>query len=84
MDLSNETFEAAAQSAGVEVYDDYSGRGMFGARCTGVTGSRAEVQRFYIEVATRDAEMAKALGDRERTDSLGMGMIAYWPGVVFV
>jgi hypothetical protein len=52
----------------------YSGRGMYGESCVGLA----------LESETDLLKVGAALGERLaqrsfRTDSLGMGIIAYWP-----
>lgn len=60
----------------------YSGRGMYGRSCVGVTlGRNSEVTEFGLGV-----KLALALGeDAEdldpRTDSMGLGSIIYFPNV---
>lgn len=62
---------------------DYSGRGMFGKYCVGVS-TRDSAATVVSEVVAqcRDVppELLKLLG-AARTDSLGMGYIHYWPSV---
>lgn len=73
----------------------YSGRGMYGSRCIGITGSRDDCQSVIASVIT---ELAYGDGDNHRplprdqfdqyvqelmsysTDSMGRGYtIFYWP-----
>lgn len=55
----------------------YSGRAMFGERCVGIAlDSDSELWRVAQSLASRDIFIGGP-----RTDSLGMGIIAYWPGV---
>jgi len=62
-----------------QVYFGYSGRGMYGATCFGVSLDRSsDLLAFGVELACSNPELAKALGDM-RTDDLGLGIIAYWP-----
>ena len=58
---------------GIELYEDYSGRGMFGTVCVGVEGDLQSVDR-----ATGD--LYKILGNY-RQDSMGLGKIIYWPSI---
>ena len=55
----------------------YSGRGMYGATCVGVTvGSTAN---FLMKVAARLGEEGlEALGEA-CTDNMGLDYIVYWP-----
>lgn len=54
------------------VYDGYSGRGMYGARCLGFDTDDPD--------AVNEA-VIKAGGRMGTQDRLGMGYIVYWPGV---
>lgn len=56
------------QAAGHEVRS-YSGRGMYGRYCVGVSLTRGE----RLTVGSRTASY----------DSLGLGSIAYWPSAVW-
>jgi hypothetical protein len=67
----------ALQNAGYKPRS-YSGRGMFGQTCVGV----------YLESESELWTMADELVDIDglyapRTDSLGLGIIAYWPRVAW-
>lgn len=64
--------ERAAANVGGTVRNDYSGRGMFGARCYGID----------CDNAARAIEEAAALGVRgAKVDNMGMGWIVYWPSI---
>lgn len=82
----NDVYEALG-AAGFEeeaLYEDYSGRAMYGATCIGiVTDQVSRVGLFYRELAevTGDEELAERLADAERQDSMGLSAIIYWPGV---
>lgn len=79
-------FETAADAAGIEVTEDYSGRGMYGEQCIGVVfDSSGELAEFYIELADimTDTQDAKDLASNERQDSMGMSGIAYFPSYKF-
>ena len=77
---------------GFDVRDDYSGRGMFGEQCFGYESDggnlflwflqqlydEGEDWRFYDEVkALLDADVF----ERECSDSLGLGIIIYYPNL---
>jgi len=65
--------EDIAEEVFGEVRDDYSGRGMFGATCYGITvGNRGDAEDA-IKMAQR-----KGLG-KGLMDNMGLGTIAYWP-----
>lgn len=57
----------------LELYEDYSGRGMYGTECIGVEGDTYDIQG-----AT--GALRKILGNN-RQDSMGLGSIIYWPSV---
>ena len=66
----------------------YSGRAMYGRECVGVDLNHAgDLFRVGVELGRLAYEQGRAeddvLGDLRspRTDSMGMGMIAYWPDV---
>lgn len=68
-----EILQDIADSLGGRYRDDYSGRCMYGKTCPGITvdGDENEV-----------IEEAGARGIRgARTDSMGRGVIVYWPGI---
>jgi len=61
-----------AEENGWDFRDDYSGRGMFGASCVGIDG----------DYATPIIEAAAAAGiTGARQDSMGKGVIVYWPSI---
>jgi hypothetical protein len=70
----------------------YSGRGMYGKECLGVDTDRSEMRvaaeliRAVIETKEEfdDSlyELAGILEDTQ-TDSMGMGIIMYWPNIPF-
>lgn len=71
--------DMAAGNAGVEA-TSYSGRAMFGQYCLGLSADNlSQVARFFVGLAQEDADLADALARNMRTDSLGLGMIAYFP-----
>jgi hypothetical protein len=53
---------------------DYSGRGMFGAYCVGVSCGRNHSEGEVLE-AVRNVKG----GLRPSRDAMGMGTIVYWP-----
>lgn len=74
-----DTITDAAYEADVELRS-YSGRAMFGSQCVGVsTDSDSGAALFLVLVAKADAELAEDLARNLRSDSLGRGIIAYFP-----
>ena len=78
--------------------DGYSGRGMYGNTCAAVTfGNLREAFRFFAllgSFATSDDDAARdpqhpatqrlfALLSTAQTDSMGTGIVAYFPGWTF-
>jgi hypothetical protein len=56
------------------VYEGYSGRGMFGKTCWGISCSRSDAND--VIAAAGECGIYGA-----RTDSLGTGTIVYWPSL---
>lgn len=67
-----EKIHEAAQKCGGEVWDNYSGRGMYGATCYGID-------------CDSEADLLMAIGavglPKPKLDSMGLGIIAYWPAI---
>jgi len=59
-----------AQECDFNLYENYSGRGMYGATCLGVTHESAEA--VIEEAASRGIRGA-------HVDRMGRGVIVYWP-----
>jgi hypothetical protein len=82
-----DTILYAADQAGFDpetaIRENYSGRGMYGTECVGVTGSTAELVAFVVTLTTilndngDDADWVTNV----RQDSMGLQTIWYWPGV---
>jgi hypothetical protein len=62
-----------ATEMGLNVYHDYSGRGMFGKTCLGVVGSMQDLDTLLSEI--------KGSAQGLRKDNMGMDYIYYWPGI---
>ena len=61
-----------ADAIGAEVYNGYSGRGMFGKQCLGISCDDAhDVISSYKEFGL----------PRPSVDNLGRGWIVYWPTI---
>lgn len=60
----------------------YSGRGMMGERCIGVTfdGEGGGIWSLATALAEVDIDLAQGMGE-PRQDSMGLGTIYYWPRV---
>ena len=75
--------EMAAQNWDeLSLYADYSGRGMYGETCVGFSiGNHcyAYPEDIYEFIADYDVELAHQLAMNATTDSLGLGIILYFP-----
>jgi hypothetical protein len=71
----DEAIEIIEEVAGIvdgEVRTEYSGRGMFGKTCYGIS----------CRNGTTCIEEAAARGLRKaKTDDMGLGVIVYWPNI---
>ena len=63
----------------VTIHPEYSGRGMFGVTCFGVSGSIGDIIEFMVALSMESAE-AMHMARETRTDDFGRRIIAYWPG----
>ena len=73
MERTDETadlMEEIASECDGKVYEGYSGRGMYGKRCWGISGPNAN--EIIVTAAIHGVRKAE-------TDSLGLGVIVYWP-----
>ena len=70
---NQERVRKIADITGGEVYNDYSGRGMNGARCMGIAFR-------YPSVVLNEAARA-GLQPKLRQDDLGRDSIIYWPTI---
>ena len=67
-----ELLSAICDETGSDIYEGYSGRSMYGARCWGISCERhamAEGEGLAIELGLGEANH----------DNLGLSMIVYWP-----
>lgn len=84
----------ALENAGFDkdnIYDNYSGRGMNGSTCPGVTvDHESDLRRIMFELArVVDGAYEEFLDVAEdmtggAMDNMGRGWILYWPGVTLV
>lgn len=72
----------AADTAMVDVHEQYRFGQGDDTVCFGIhyDGGDRELRSFFIELATRDSDLAVNLNDACRIDQLGRGHIAYFPG----
>ena len=64
-----EILEDVASGVGADVYEEYSGRAMYGRKCIGISCERDNYLYVIATVGLRGA----------KTDSMGRDMIVYWP-----
>jgi len=71
--ISERVAALAAECEGT-VYEGYSGRGMYGARCWGVVCDDSSIKA-----------QAKAVGlPPPHVDNLGLSFIHYWPSLAYL
>jgi hypothetical protein len=80
--LEIEEFEALTNA--IQAFDsevtDYSGRGMYDRRCVGFSvDSEKQAIRVLIFLAASNQDLAEDLADDYCTESLGKGIIVYFP-----
>jgi hypothetical protein len=84
--LDLDPVQAALWEAGMDenehVTNTYSGRGMMGEQCFGIMCDEGVRQgfTFFAHLAAEQPDVALQLANAVRTDSLGTGMIVYFPG----
>ena len=63
----------------------YSGRGMYGKQCLGITVShRTSPFEVGLAIGSYDELVDLFVGQRVETDSMGRGMVIYFPGLKWV
>lgn len=80
--LDREQLVEALEMAGLDedaLYEDYSGRGMYGDKCFGIVGGVGEVLLFAAALGSF-ADDWDWIG-KARSDGMGLSTIWYWPGV---
>ncbi len=83
MTLTNDQlneFSNLAWDIGGEVYENYSGRGMFGKTCMGITVENLEKALFKLGRESGNYEFSKELY-RFEIDNLGRSFIIYFPKI---
>lgn len=82
--LQEQLRDACDDSGEVEFYNGYSGRGMYGEQCVGITGSFSDCMLVIAELIKAEREesgfndMVDQLLDFKQ-DSMGRDVILYWP-----
>ena len=87
MENIKELIREYCENEGLNYRDDYSGRGMFGEKCIGITceNSLDVLCRLFTYLVDSDEELdgcdvQNALGEPKQ-DSMGMGSILYFPEI---
>jgi hypothetical protein len=88
LNISANALNDLASTSGGETYFGYSGRGMFGAECVGITlpsmtdfitlGCALQVMYDNGEI---DGTLFGELTNHASTDNMGRSIIIYWSGV---
>lgn len=86
MNITVEELQRIADRMDLEfssVRSDYSGRGMYGAKCVGFDlDSSAQTMKLGAAIySTLEEDEAEEMMDRAMQDSMGLGIIVYFPGV---
>jgi hypothetical protein len=76
-----DTLEAIAEQVNGDVRANYSGRGMYGDTCVGITHANQDALLGVVIGAMVDPELALWMGHNARTDDMGLNTITYWPGL---
>lgn len=83
MMLERDMVEEAMRAADIDkdsLYEGYSGRAIYGAKCFGITGSMEDYSKFLVQLTQLDTDIAWDLAQNVRTDSMGYDSIFYFPG----
>lgn len=81
--LERDLIESTAWAADIEessIHWGYSGRGMYGKKCFGISGSMQDYSKFLCQLTQVDPDLAWELSQAVATDSLGLNEIFYFPG----
>lgn len=73
-------FENLAFDIGGEVYENYSGRDMYGKTCMGITVDNLYKALFNLGRESENYDFAKEL-ERLEVDNLGRSYIIYFPRI---
>lgn len=58
----------------------YSGRGMYGSSCFAISTDESEFHVALVLVRVLGQEQTESMAERLRTDSMGLGVVLYFPG----
>jgi len=66
----------------VRIYGDYSGRAMYGDTCAAIVApDESTVAQILVGLSSYDHDAAQRLAECQRIDSMGLSIVAYYPGV---
>ena len=77
--------QACEDHGDVSFRNDYSGRGMYGRQCVGISGSQGAVSQVVAQVikdSRNDPEFDRFIDTllvEYNEDDMGLGTIMYWP-----
>ena len=90
MEIEKNVLLDLALDAGLDedcLYLNYSGRGMYGAKCFGIVGGQHTFAKFLVEAA-RSVDGVQNLGDQMaesvHLDNMGHELIFYFPNITVV
>jgi len=81
MEITREQADDIASGVDGEVYDDYSGRYMYGATCVGFSGDFTDFALAVAMSRVLDEYELESLAEMVRSDSMGLGVVVYFPGL---
>lgn len=71
-----------AEMKDLTFHSDYSGRGMYGRTCLGVSGSEADLWQFALYLGNaNEGELLDIFSEAPSVDNLGNDRIWYWPNL---
>lgn len=81
--MTADDIKAIAYDANLDYYEGYSGRGMFGRKCPGITTEDKNLLRAAADLVEgcSSVEAAGRLLRTARVDDMGLGLIVYWPEI---
>lgn len=82
MNTLQECLEKLADYFGFDVRS-YSGRGMYGKTCLAIVGEGISLISLGYALGEMDCDIDKYDLDNMRSDSMGLGMVYYWPNIEY-
>jgi hypothetical protein len=84
MDVEYDDVRNAVESIELSIDDlylEYSGRAMFGAKCLGFVGTLGDAIHFVVALAEVLDDGDLSWVQDARSDQMGRSMIYYWPSI---